>query len=285
MAKPIKIIVRGTDNRGDDAPTVEDLLPQIQDFVSVLQSVESSVSDDGKEEIVWRVTDATRNSPLAFEVTPYPKTHAMNIDRRAIDVVTATATGLEQITTTGERPLYFSDQVIDRAERVYARVTNGLAETHVDFSAYDVPSLGVTKDSAKNSISRIVALRASPPVAHREIGSVEGFVAKVELDGFHRPIVWLRSRLDGQLVKCVASDGGLDRIGHFEVVEVLKGKRVRVHGLLHYRSLEKISSIEVEGVHVFESDSELPEAATIVSPGFTEGVESSEYLEALREDG
>jgi hypothetical protein len=60
LAKPIKIIVRGADNRGDDAPTVEDLLEQIQDFVAVLHSVESAVADDGKEEIVWRVTDVTR---------------------------------------------------------------------------------------------------------------------------------------------------------------------------------------------------------------------------------
>lgn len=285
MAKPIKITVRGSDIRGDDAPTVEDLLSQIQDFVAVLHSVESAVAEDGKEEIVWRVTDATRNSPLTFEVTPYPKTHAMNIDRRAVEVVTATARGLEQIAKTGERPMYFSDQVINRAERVYARVTNGLAETRVDFSAYDaVPNLEVNRNSAKSTIRRIEEFRAPQPIAHREIGSLEGFVAKVELDGFQRPIVWLRSRLDGQLVKCVASDGGLDRIGHFEVMEVLKGKRVRVYGLLHYKSFELIASIEVEGVHVFEADDELPDATSIVSPGFTGGVESSAYLEALRQD-
>ncbi|WP_316015221.1 hypothetical protein [Roseobacter sp. HKCCA0434] len=286
MAKPIKIIVRGADSRGDDAPTVEDLLAQIQDFVAVLHSVESAVADDGKEEIVWRVTDATKNSPITFEVTPYPKTHAMNIDRRAIEVVTATAKGFEQIATTGGRPMYFSDQVIDRAERVYARVTNGLAETNVDFSAYDAaPNLEVTRNNAKSSITRIEELRSPPPNTHREIGSLEGFVAKVELDGFERPIVWLRSRLDGQLVKCEASDGGLDRIGHFEVIEVLKGKRVRVHGILHYKSLEQIAYIEVEGVHVFEADVELADADSIVSPGFTGGIESSAYLEALRQDG
>lgn len=286
MGKPIKIIVRGADNQGDDAPTVEDLLSQIQDFVAVLHSVESALADDGKDEIVWRVTNATKNSPLTFEVTPYPKTHAMNVDQRAAKVVSATAKGLEQISTTGERPMYFSDQAIDRTKRVYARVTNGLGATRVDFSAYDAaPDLDVDRQSAKKSIDRIVELRAPLPIAHREIGSLEGYVAKVELDGFQRPIVWLRSRLDGQIVKCVASDGGLDRIGHFEVMEVLKGKRVRVHGLLHYKSLEQISSIDVEGVHVFEADSELPEADAIVAPGFTGGVESSAYLEALRQDG
>ena len=286
MAKPIKIMVRGSDSRGDDAPTVEDLLFQIQDLVSVLHGVECALADDGKVEIVWRVTDATKNSPLIFEVTPYPKTYAMNIDQRAESVVTATAKGLEQIATTGERPMYFSDQVIDRAKRVYARVTNGLGETRVDFSAYNAaPDLAVNRQSAKNFIERIVQLRAPLPIAHREIGSLEGFVAKVELEGFQRPIVWLRTRLDGQIVKCIARNGGLDRIGHFEVMEVLKGLRVRVHGLLHYKSLEQVYSIDVEGVHVFEADRELPEAVSIVSPGFTGEIEASAYLEALRRDG
>lgn len=286
MAEPIKIIVRGTDHGDGDAPTVEDLLSQIQDFVSVLHGVESAVAEDGKKEIVWRVTNATKSSPLTFEVTPYPKKHAMNIDQRASMVVSATATGLQQIATTGERPMYFTDQVVEKAERVYTRVMNGLAETVVDFSAYeDAPILRVDKQTAQQSVDRILELRKPRPVAHRELGSLEGHIAKVELDGFDRPIVWLKSRLDRQLVKCVASDSGLDRIGHLKVAKVFQGLRVRVHGLLNYKSLEQVASIDVEGIHVFEPDSELPDAATIVSPNFTCGVEASAYLEALREDG
>ena len=96
MAKPITITVKGTDVDGDDAPTVEDLLAQIQDLIGVLKGVEEAVADDGKREIVWRVTNVTRNSPLRFEITPYAKNHAMNIDRRAERVVATTATGLTE---------------------------------------------------------------------------------------------------------------------------------------------------------------------------------------------
>ncbi len=77
----------------------------------------------------------------------------------------------------------------------------------------------------------------------------------------------------------------MDRIGHFEVAEVLKGLRVRVHGLIHYRDLEQVTAIDVEGVNVYESDDQLPCYESIVSPDFTDGVEAVQYLEALRQDG
>lgn len=286
MAKPIKITVSGTDHRGGDAPTVEDLLAQIQDFVFVLREVEDAVSDGNQSEIVWRVTNATKNSPLTFEVTPTSKKHAMNIDSRVQKVVQATAKGFQHFAQTGERPAYFTDQVVDRATKVYARVTNGLAATIVDFGEYeDAPKFHATPDRARDVAKKLEAFKHSRPIAHREIGSLEGYINKVELDGFGRPLVWLKSRLDGQVVKCVSDAKGLDRIGHFEVSEVLKGLRVQVHGLIYYKDIEQISHIEVEGVHVFEEDANLPDHTKIVSPNFTNGLEASEYLARLHSDG
>ncbi|MCZ4281189.1 hypothetical protein O4H49_10400 [Kiloniella laminariae] len=286
MSKPIKITVSGTDHRGGDAPTVEDLLAQIQDFVFVLHGVEDAVSDGEPNEIVWRVTNATKNSPLTFEVTPTPRKHAMNVDRRAEKVVQATAKGFRQLYETGERPAYFTDQVVDRAAKVYERVTNGLSTTIVDFCGYDdAPIFEASPDKAREVARKLDVAKRPAAIAHRELGSLEGFISKVELDGFGRPLVWLKSRMDGQLVKCISDAKGLDRIGHFEVSEVLKGLRVRVHGLLHYKDLEQIASIEVEGVHVFEPDNKLPNHDEIIAPNFTDGVEASEYLRRLHSDG
>jgi len=286
LTKPIKITVKGTDHRGDDTPTVDDLLTQIQDFVFILREVESVISENGQGQIVWHVTNVTKNSPLTFEITPYPKHYAVNVDNRAEQVVSATANGFKEISDTGQIPMYFSKQVVDRAVKVYSRVTNGLASTMVDFSEYeDAPNFEATPQIARQAVSRIQEAQKPAPIAHRELGSLEGYIAKIELDGFGRPLVWLRSRLDGQIVKCVSSKKGLDRIGHFEVDEVLRGLRVRVHGLLNYKDLDQISTIDVEGVHVFEPDKDLPKIGSIVAPGFTGGMEASAYLEALRKDG
>ncbi|MGI9250880.1 MAG: hypothetical protein ACR2PR_06745 [Pseudohongiellaceae bacterium] len=119
---------------------------------------------------------------------------------------------------------------------------------------------------------------------YKELGSLEGTITKVELDGHNRPLIWLRSRLNGEIVKCIVTDNGLETIAHLKVIEVLQGIRVSVHGLLYYKSLGQISYIETEAIHIFKPDSELPDATEIVSPNFTEGVESSAYLRALREE-
>ncbi|WP_291343711.1 hypothetical protein [Acidiphilium sp. 20-67-58] len=286
MASPIKITVRGTEIDGEDAPTVEDLLAQIQDFVAILCGVEESISTGGKREIIWRVTDASKNSPLSFEITPFPREHAMNIDRRAAQVIMSTTRGVKEIAKTGERPAHFSDNLVSRIERIFDRVTNGLADTSIDVSGYDQSlTVDITRSFAANASRAILSARPQGAVPHREIGSVEGTITRVELDGYGRPVVWLRARLDGQVVKCVAHRGALDRIGHYEIMEVLKGMRVSVHGLISYKDYEEFGGVEVEGVHVFPPDEELPDHQNIVDPGFTKGLEASEYLEAIRNDG
>lgn len=286
MAEPITIMVKGSDVGGNDAPTVEDLLSQIQDLVGLLKSVEDAVGDGGKREIVWKVTNVTRNSPLKFEITPYPQNHAMNIDRRARQVAETTARGLQALAVGGARPEYFSDEIVSRAERVYERVSNGLDATVIDFSKYlGAPTIEITKENANTPISAIRAIRAPQPTPHVELGSVEGTISKVELDGFKRPVVWLRARLDGAIIKCVAADGALDRIGRCEIREILRGMRVSVFGTINYKDIEEIASIEVDGIHIFDSDENLPSHQDIVSPDFTHGVEASKYLEALRING
>ena len=286
MAKPIKIVVSGNEIDGQDAPTVEDLLAQIQDVVNVLKGVEEAIALDGKREIIWRVTNVTKNSPLTFEITPFPKTHAMNIDRRAEQVVTSSASGLGALASGGERPAYFSNELMDRVEKVYQRVTNGLSATKIDFGGYvDAPAVEISKPTVRAAVASIKRFQSPTAVTHKELGSIEGVISRVELDGNNRPVVWLRSRLDGQTIRCAPSGGALDHIGHYEVAEVLRGMRVIMYGVVNYKSLEDVASIDVDRIHVFAPDSELPGFEKIVSPNFTKGVEASDYLEAVRQDG
>ena len=278
--------VKGSDFGGEDAPTVEDVMAQILDFVGILKGVEDALAEDGKREIVWRITDVTRNSPLSFEITPFPKTYGMNVDRRAAQVVASTAKGMQALTAGESRPEFFTDTLVEKVEHLHERVTNGLATTTVDFSDYpEAPNVEISKPTAALQVNAIKAFRAPRAVPHKELGSVDGTISRVELDARERPVIWLKTRLDGQSVKCTANDGALDRIGRYEVGEVLKGLRIMVFGLITYKDFEDITSIDVEAVNVFSNDSELPDIDDIVDPGFTKGVESSAFLEALRQNG
>lgn len=284
MAKPITFTIKGVDRFGVDAPTVEDLLGQIGTWIDVLRGVEAAIVGSDKPELVWRVTDVRKNSPLTFEVTPFSNTYGMDIEQRAQNVVFTTAEGVRQLVETGERPMYFTEQTVGRIEKVFSRVANGLRETMVDFSEYGAPNFDAKSEKAELTIERIRSTKTVAPVPYRELGSIEGFINKVELDGYGRPIVWLRDRLGGQDVKCISDQNGLSRIGHLEVSEVLKGLRVRVFGILNYKDFERLVSINVEDVHVFDSDEDLPRHEDIVDPQFTGGLESKEYLEALRKN-
>lgn len=285
MTKPIKITVRGTDNRGDDAPTVQDLLSQVQDQVDILKAVEEAISGDGKEKIVWRVTDVTKNSPITFEITPYPKNHGMDIQSRANDVIAATAKGLQTLMVQGERPLHFTDVVLKKIENINNRVTNGLAGSTVDFSEYeDAPQYELTHTTAAKTVKKIAEIRVPAHRPHREIGSVEGYIKTVGRDGFGRPVLTMATRIDGTDLKCVSSDGGLDRIGHLEVGAVIRGMRVRVHGLLYFKSPEALDRIEVERVELFEKTDDLPAIQDLIDPEFTGGLEAVEFMRLRRDD-
>jgi hypothetical protein len=93
MSDPIRLTIRAQ-NAETDAPTVEDLLAQIGDWNSILRGVQEAIAEDGATEIEWRVTGASKNSPLAFELTAFPHRHGMNIERRTKQVKQEISMGL-----------------------------------------------------------------------------------------------------------------------------------------------------------------------------------------------
>lgn len=283
MAKPITIRVKGTDDRGNDAPTVKDLLSQIQDQVALMKDVEQAI--DGKEHLEWRVTNVSMNSPITFEITPVAKVYGTDIEGRARTVVVATSRGLASLRDGKGRPKYFTDATIKKASQVSQRVANGLARTEVDFSEYDEPPYVVDHRTAHRTLNSISKIREPLAKPHKELGSLEGFVKSVGRDGHGRPILHLTSRLDGTDVKCISIDGGLDNIGHLDVDTVTKGLRVNVYGTIHYKTLATVDRIDVERVELFADENELPGLDEIVEPNFTRGVEAVEYLKKLRADG
>ena len=92
MPRKIKLVISGK-GAETDAPAVEDVLDQLRDYHDILKEVEEAVAEDGKRAIDWRIVNASRNSPLSFEFEAFPHEFAVNIDRRAESVVSATAVG------------------------------------------------------------------------------------------------------------------------------------------------------------------------------------------------
>jgi hypothetical protein len=280
MSEPIRLTIRAQ-NAETDAPTVEDLLAQIGDWNSILRGVEEAIAEDGASEIEWRVTGASKNSPLSFELTPFPRRHGMNIERRTKEVKEGISAGLSVLRSKPERPSYFTEQVLEKAERLFERVTNGLSLTRIEFGD-DFPTFEITPSQAKLAEKNIIAVRKPKEKPYREIGSVEGNLQRVERDGYGRPLLWVKVRVSGETIKCIANGSAQTEVEHHEIADIWKNRRVRVSGIIYYKALGQITQVESDAVQFLRPREELPRASEIIDEDFTGGLKSEEYLEALR---
>jgi len=280
MAKAVKISVRA---RGEvDSPTVEDLLDQVRDFFEILKGVEQAVAGDGSTAMEWRVVNATTNSPISFEVAPFAHDFGTNIDQRAEIVARQTAIGLRQLETTNERPSYFTDAVLVRAEKMFQRVTNGLDKTVVDYGVPGLPVLDVTPDIARRATGNIRTILKPENKPYEEMGSLEGYIDSIERDGWGKPIVRVRLRVNGETIKCVVSGQALAALEDHQIRDVFRGRRIQAFGKLRYRGLGALREAEIYEIRFLRDRSELPDVEDIQDENFTGGLRTEEYLTRLR---
>ena len=281
MPKSITFTIKGAGEPGENAPTVDDVLGQIRDFVGMLEAVEKTVSDDSTNQIVWRITDAERQNPLSFELTPYAVNPAIFVDDRAEEVERVALEGLVALTRGITRPPYFTDDALSKARKIHARVRNGLVGTVVSADGVDnLPPVVIDPDTAW-TVERVFEAAKPAEVPYRSLGSVEGFVARAELDGHGRAVLRFKSRLDGTEIKALASGKALRQIESMRLAEVWEGVRVRVYGTIHHKSLSAIDHIDADFVEVL-GRTRLPGIDDIVDPNFTGGLSTEEYLAELR---
>lgn len=99
-----------------------------------------------------------------------------------------TALGLDVLRRGGERPSYFTQPVLLRAEKMFERVTNGLSETKIDYGE-GLPSLDINHSVAKEAAANTRNVLAPKAKPYRELGSIEGNAKSIERDGFGRRIL------------------------------------------------------------------------------------------------
>ena len=171
MKKIVKLSISGR-GHDTDAPTVDDLLDQVRDNFSLFETIEKSMMDDGISAIEWRITNASKASPLSITVAAFSRQHAVNVDERTELVLKAQYAGLAKLLETSNRPDYFTDKALAIAERIFDRVTNGLDETTIDIGGGDVLTLRPTVARSGSQNIRTVLAPVGRP--YKEIGSIEG---------------------------------------------------------------------------------------------------------------
>lgn len=282
MSKPVRVTITGTSGVATDAPTVEDLIGQIRDLTDVFRGVERAMLPERGTELVWRVTNASMNSPLSLELTPFGKDQSAAVAQRAWKVEQATARGLAALRAGEARPAYFTDDVLPKARKLYARVLNGLSDTTISFDHDVFEPLVIDREAAREVDAATEKAMGQASIPYREMGSIEGFITKPELDGHGRAILRFKARLGGAEIKAYASGEAFRQVERLRLSDVWHGARVRVYGLIHYRTLGQVESVNAYGMELLDQEG-LPSLDDIVDPSFTGGLSSEEFLAKQRD--
>src|SRR5207237_7476153 len=136
-------------------------------------------------------------------------------------------------------PSYFTEPVLEKAEKLVARVTNGLNLTKIEFGD-NLPEIEITPTNARAAATNIASVRKPKEKPYREIGSIEGTLQRVERDGYGRPLLYVKLRISGETVKCIARGSAQSEVEHHEIADIWKNKRVRVFGTIYYKALGQI---------------------------------------------
>ena len=268
----------------DDAPTVRDLMDQIGDFLVMTEGVEASIVGDGRPSFEWRVIGLSKNSPATMVAEAVSIAGAAPTDELAGRVLYFTTAGLNQLQQSGERPPYFTDTVLEAAERFARRINQGLADTAIRPDGDAAAGVVLEASGAFAAVRNIEAVRALDVVhPYHELGTVEGIIQSVGKDGWEKPFLILKQRINGADVRCSLSGNAKAALEKQSVDEVVwRRQRVEAWGLLRYRSLGRLSSAEISELRFSPPASELPTAVDILDPSFTGGLPSDEYLARLR---
>lgn len=283
MGMALKIRISGSGPESD-APSAEDLLDHVRDYLDILRGVEEAVAEDGTSAIDWRVVNASRNSPLGLELEAFPRQYATNVDRRVALVIGHTAVGLELLQRDAERPAFFTDKVMTRARSMFQRVTNGLNLTEVDFGQ-GLPEIRITPTSAREAAANADRVLKPLDKPYREQGSIEGYFQGVERDGHGRRVLYIRHRSTGEPVKCLLGGLALMKVEEHHIADVFRHRRIQVLGTINYKSLGRISYVEGADVRFLRSREQLPQVDDIIDREFTGGLRSEDYIDEVRNGG
>lgn len=280
MAQPITFRIRGSGETG--APTVDDFVHQLRDFMEIIEGIDAAIGEGGGGAVEWRVTQATTNSPVAIEATPFPRQIGVNVDARVTLIKATAALGFQALASEPTRPAYFNQAILGRAKWIAQRVTNGLAQTDVDWGDDSAPELRLTPSLASDVMRNAELVLRPKTRPYSERGTLEGYHDGIDPHQ-GKPVLWVRSRRTGDRVRCELTEEANAELKRRAMAEVLEARRVQVRGTLHYKAPHNLSRVTAEHVRIMPRSDELPTLNEILDPNLTGGLSTEAYLEALRD--
>jgi len=264
--------------------TVEEAMQQILDYVSILKGADDSL-DDKENRIVWKLVEATTNSPFTLTVEAYATDANVSVDARANEVTQIFRRGMESVITKGEIPAWLEKKTLmgTPLQNVLKRNMNGIGRTDIELGDNIRPIMisHRTADTGIKNIALSELKEETQDFTHVAYGTIEGQIRNVNTY-YNKPSFTIQDRLTNQEARCVVQSDLAVKIGPEHTLEEVWGnQRVIVEGNISYNRDGDIVNIDAVDVRIVHAES--IRAESFLDPNYTGGKAVSAYLEDLRE--
>lgn len=261
-----------------DVLDVKDAMQQVLDFFELLSA------DDDKVRYIWNLTFAGTNSPFRADAEAVSLDPTISVSAVALSRVMEASEFLDEVSQGRLPTRTLGKRRTDAARKIMRRNTNGVGRTIAAFERRAAP-LTVTPAIAARALAVFDAVEAEtfdlfPAQRKRvEIGSVEGTLVDVGTD-YNQPAIHIKERTSGKTITCRVDQ--MDDIAKSaDFVDVWKHRRVIVRGKIFYDASGSIARVHARSIQrVTPREMTLRD---IEDKDFTEGLNTSEYINRLRE--
>lgn len=238
MSDPTETPTIGFDLSGPQIP-LDQLLQAADALLSILREVDAQTTERAGGALNWVVAGLSGGS-AHIEIAPQAKDERTPI-WAGRTVVKNVGRGMALIAERAEKPAYFTDNALRKAQQLRSLVRgNGITriELRVDGTAVE--------------ISHDLAAHAAELVEGKleTIGSVEGTLETISVHG--QPYFNVFDAVTGRPIRCHFPQNMLER------AKSALGKRVLVRGMIHAVPDGKRASMRAREVEVLPDGSELP---------------------------
>ena len=195
----------------------------LREFVALLRDVDLELSPGTQPSLKWRLTRLSYNSPLVAEMVAEPVEDAPDIGPRVVEAVVR---GIDRVDKSAERPEEFSDDALERLQRLAAFASNGLGPLRVV-----APSIKLASSVTKSTDANLDVVLAQGYF----LGSIEGILQGLNVHGAAYFTVY--DDVTGRGVRCFFPKNQL--AGVLAAVET----KVLVHGQLRRDALGRPNQI------------------------------------------
>ncbi len=266
----------------DDAPLLEDLVGQIEDFFAMIDGIAAAIDPDHGRQYDWEVVGLSKQSPATITVVATARPDFPNGAQIANEARRYATAGLWQLRRSNQRPRYFDDNILDAAERFTQRVGRRVRQTEIVGDAHQ--TLKIRPETAVKTQRHIIEARETlSSTQYKELGSLEGQIERIGTDGWGRPYIVIKNRVTLKEVKCFLKGEALRALEEEPVAEVLwRNRRVSAFGELAFRNLGILSQAYIDRLEFAISEAGLPDLKELIDRDYTNGLSSADYIERVR---